>query len=150
MRLNTKQRKGAAVVECALVYPIVFILTIGFVTGVMGVFRYQEVATLSREAARYASVHGAQYGKILDVTPPTPEDIFRDVILARAVALDRNQIGYSITYNQNNGPVAAKIVNNDVIYTTNTVTVVVTYQWIPEAFLGGITLSSTSSMPMSY
>jgi hypothetical protein len=30
------------------------------------------------------------------------------------------------------------------------VTVTVTYQWLPEAFLGGVTLSSTSSMMVSY
>jgi hypothetical protein len=32
----------------------------------------------------------------------------------------------------------------------NTVTVTLTYTWVPEAFLGGVTLSSTSVMPMSY
>jgi hypothetical protein len=26
----------------------------------------------------------------------------------------------------------------------------VTYQWLPEAYLGGLTLGSTSTMPMSY
>ena len=150
MRLNSNRRKGSAVVESALVYPIVFLLTIGFIVGVMGVFRYQEVATLSREACRYASVHGTEYGKVTGVTPPTPAEIYTNVIQARAVALDPSQLSYSITYNQSNGPVAAKIVNNDVVYSTNTVTVVVTYNWIPEGFLGGITLSSTSSMPMSY
>ena len=33
----------------------------------------------------------------------------------------------------------------------NTVTVTVSYDWVPEALLGtGVTLSSTSVMPMSY
>jgi hypothetical protein len=41
-------------------------------------------------------------------------------------------------------------VNNQVVPVTNLVTVTVTYLWIPEAFLGGITISSTSVMPMSY
>jgi hypothetical protein len=30
------------------------------------------------------------------------------------------------------------------------VTVTLTYNWVPEAFAGGVTLSSTSVMPMSY
>ena len=34
--------------------------------------------------------------------------------------------------------------------TALTVTVTLTYRWVPEAFLGGVTLSSTSVMPMSY
>jgi hypothetical protein len=36
------------------------------------------------------------------------------------------------------------------VATRNTVTVTLTYQWIPEAFFGGITLRSTSVLPMSY
>ena len=32
----------------------------------------------------------------------------------------------------------------------NTVTVTVTYQWLPEAFLGGITMTSTSTVQMCY
>ncbi len=27
----------------------------------MGIYRYQQVASLAREGARYASVHGSQY-----------------------------------------------------------------------------------------
>jgi hypothetical protein len=41
------------------------------------------------------------------------------------------------------------IVNNQVLPVTNTVTVTVSYNWIPEAFLGGITLTSTSTVPMT-
>ena len=39
---------------------------------------------------------------------------------------------------------------NNKVWKGNTVTVTVTYQWVPEAFFGGITLSSTSVMPISY
>jgi hypothetical protein len=34
--------------------------------------------------------------------------------------------------------------------TGNKVRVTVSYRWLPEAYLGGITLSSTAEMPMSY
>jgi hypothetical protein len=40
--------------------------------------------------------------------------------------------------------------NGDVVAVRNTVSVTVSYPWIPEAFLGGVALTSTSVMPMSY
>ena len=44
-----------------MVLPIVLFLFMGLVIGTSGVFRYQEVATLAREGARYASTHGGNY-----------------------------------------------------------------------------------------
>ena len=61
MRVRTHPRPATAAVEAALVFPLVFFLLLALVVGAMGVFRYQEVATLAREAARYASTHGRQY-----------------------------------------------------------------------------------------
>jgi len=150
MRYIAKPRRGATAVESAAVYPIVFVFTIGFIVGVMGVFRYQEVATLSREACRYAIVHGSNYSKDAGVAAPTPTDIYNNVIVPKSVALDPSKLSYSITYNQSNAPYHVRIVNGEPIYVYNTVTVVVTYLWVPEAFLGGVTLSSSSSMQMSY
>ena len=150
MRLQTTKRRGAAIVEAAIVYPLVFLFTIGFVVGVLGIFRYQEVASLSREACRYAAVHGTTYAKDAGVSAPTPQDIYNNIIKARAVALDPSQLTYSITYNTSNAPYHVVVVNNEPVYVYNTVTVVVTYRWVPEGFLGGITLSSSSSMQMCY
>ncbi len=53
---------------------------------------------------------------------------------------------YSVTWNSSNSQFHT-VSGNKV---ANTVTVTVTYHWIPEAFLGGITLSSTSVCVMSY
>lgn len=150
MRNFKEKRQGATIVEAAVVYPVVFLLTIGFVIGVMGVFRYQEVATLSREASRYASVHGADYEKETGYVAPTPTDIYNNVIKPRSISLDPSQVTYSITYNQSNKPVRSIISNGDVTYMYNTVTVVVSYQWLPELYFGGVTLTSSSSAQMSY
>src|ERR1051326_2842189 len=151
MRKNPSRRKGATIVEAAIVYPVTFLCTVGFIVGTMGVFRYQEVATLSRETCRYAIVHGTKYASDAGVAAPTPTDIYNNVILPRSVALDPGQLTYSITYNSSNNPFHVKVVNGEIIPVYNTVTVVVTYQWLPEAFFGhGITLSSSSSMQMSY
>jgi Flp pilus assembly protein TadG len=150
MRHNKQSRRGATAVECAVVYPILFLLLVGLVIGAMGIFRYQEMASIARETARYASVHGTLYAKEAGVTPPSPSDIYQAVIVPRAAALDLSRLTYSITYNTSNAPSHIDISTGDVTPHTNTVTVVISYQWIPEGFLGGITLTSTSQMTMSY
>jgi hypothetical protein len=150
MRYRLEKRTGATVIESAVVYPLVFLFTIVFIVAILGVFRYQEVATLSREACRYAIVHGTDYGKDFKVTPPTPSDIYDQVIKPKSIALDPSQLSYTFTYNQSNAPVRSAVINGNVTYVYNTVTVVVTYQWVSEVFFGGITLTSSSSMQMSY
>jgi hypothetical protein len=54
-------RGGASIVEAALVMPVTFFLIFGLLVGAIGIFRYQQCAHISRETARYASVHGAKY-----------------------------------------------------------------------------------------
>jgi Flp pilus assembly protein TadG len=151
MRRTPQQRWGTAVVEGAFVWPVLFLLILGMVIGAGGMFRYSMLASLAREGARYASVHGAQYAKEMNVTAPTPDQLFNNVIAPMAAGFDTTQMGYSITYNTSNWPYHTVLdANNNVVPVQNTVTVTLTYTWVPEAFLGGITLSSTSVMPMSY
>jgi hypothetical protein len=138
-------------VECAVIYPLFFLLVMGMLVGAAGIFRYSQLASLSREAARYASVHGGQYAQEMKVTAPTPADIYNTTVLQNAAGFDTSQLSYSITYNTGNMPFHTTLdSNNNVVPVQNTVTVTLTYQWVPEGFLGGITLSSTSVMPMSY
>ena len=151
MRRAPQRRSGATSVECAVVYPVVFLVVLGLLVGAAGMFRYSQLASLTREAARYASVHGAQYAQEMQVTAPTPDDIYNNVVLPMAAGIDTSQLKYSITYDTSNSPFHTTLdANNNVIPIQNTVTVTLTYQWIPEALLGGVTLSSTSVMPMSY
>ena len=151
MRRASQRRPGATAVECAFVYPALFLLVVGLLVGAAGIFRYSQLASLTREAARYAAVHGGQYAQEMKVTAPTPAAIYNNVVLPMAVSFDTSQLNYSITYNTSNWPYHTTVdANNNVIPIQNTVTVTLTYQWLPEAFLGGITLSSTSVMPMSY
>ena len=151
MRRAPQRRSGATVVEAAFVYPVLFLLVLGLLVGAGGIFRYSQLASLAREGARYASVHGTQYADEMGVAAPTPDQIFNNVIAPMAVSFDTTQMGYSITYNTTNWPYQTTLdSNNNVVPIQNTVTVTLTYQWVPEAFLGGITLSSTSVMPMSY
>src|SRR5262249_43438494 len=151
MRLKSRQRTGTTAVECAIVYPSVFLFTVGLVVGAAGIFRYQELSSLARRAARYAVVRGTDYARDTGNPAPTPADIYNSQVVPYAAALDTSKLSYSITYNTTNSPTRnITNANGATVAVANTVTVTLTYQWVPEAFLGGITLSSTSVMPMSY
>jgi Flp pilus assembly protein TadG len=150
MKSKRNPRPGASVVEFAVVAPAIFLLVLGLLIGGLGIFRYQQMAHLAREASRWASVHGAEYAKETANPAATPQNVYQQVIAKEAAALDLGQLTYSVTWNTDNAPYHTKIVNNQVVAVSNTVTVTVTYQWIPEAFLGGMTLTSTSVSTMSY
>lgn len=131
------RRKAATVVECAILFPAFFLLLIGFVIAGLGVFRYQEVACLAREGTRWASVRGLTYQQRTKNPAATPQDVYDNAIRPNVVALDPNQLTYSVTWNPDNRQ-------------GGLVTVTVTYNWIPEAYFGGIQLSSTSTMAVAY
>jgi Flp pilus assembly protein TadG len=150
MRLHAKKRTAVTTVECAIVFPLTFLLLMGIVVGGSGMFRYQEMAHLARTAARYAATHGASWARETGNTPVTPTDIYNATVVPGAVALDLSKLTYSVTYNTSSDVYHTITVNGQVVGVYNTVSVTLTYQWIPESYLGGISLSSTSVMPMSY
>ena len=61
VRFTRARRRGATMVECAVVLPITFFLVFAIIVGGLGVFRYQQAATMARDGARYVCVHGSQY-----------------------------------------------------------------------------------------
>ena len=150
MRLRQRARAGMTTLESAVVFPVTFLLILGLIVGGLGVFRYQETASLARRAARYAAVHGQQYAKDTGNAAATPDDIYTNAIKPYAVSLDLTKLTYTVSYNTSNSPGTVGVQNGDVVNMRNTVTVTVSYNWVPEAFLGGITLTSTSVMPMAY
>ena|SRR6516162_3634103 len=150
MRLQRHDRAGMTVVESAVVFPVTFLLILGLIVGGLGVFRYQETASLARRAARYAAVHGKQYANDTGNGAATADDIYNNAIKPYAASLDLTKLTYAVSYNADNSPGTVSVQNGNVVTTGNTVTVTVSYNWVPEAFLGGITLTSTSVMPMAY
>lgn len=150
IRPHRRQRRGATVVEFAVIAPVTFLLLLGLLIGGMGVFRYQQVAHLARDASRWAAVHGADYAKETGNAAATPTSVYNQVIAPNATSLDLSKLTYSVTWNTDNNTSHTTTVNNQSVTVTNTVTVTVTYQWIPEAFLGGINLSSSSVSLMFY
>ena len=147
MRLRQAQRKGATLVECAFVYPVLLLLLFGLIVGGLGIFRYHQVAHLAREAARYASCHGLDYHRETGNPAATADSIYQNVVVANAAGLDPNYLGCTVVWDTSNAP---KRVNADMTVTTNVVEVTVSYQWLPELYFGGVTLTSKSKMPMSY
>jgi hypothetical protein len=141
---------------------------IGTIIVGMGVFRYQQMAILARSASRWASVRGWQYQH--DLNPygqpgypmaATAQDV-RDYVASQAVLLNTvpDALDVQVSWNPDNKQTHALLDANgtpvvdgsgNVIAVTNLVTVTVAYKWMPELFFAGpISLSSTSTVPMSY
>jgi Flp pilus assembly protein TadG len=146
---HCRRRHGTTAVEFAVTCPILFFLLFATIVGSLGVFRYQQVAAVAREGARWASVHGGQYEQDTGKPAATPEDVFNKVILPAATMLRPEHLSYSVTWDQSNMPLQ---VSDDVQEPFgNTVIVTVTYQWFPEILLiGPYTLTSSSTSQMIY
>ena len=144
-----RKRRGAAAIEFAFASPVVFFFLLATMVGSQGVFRYHQVAALAREGSRWASVHGSQYEKETGNAAATPDDVFNSAILPAATTLKPKHLSYEVTWDQSNMPLQ---VTEDVQTPFgNTVTVTVTYRWLPELYLiGPIHLTSSSTAQMQY
>lgn len=160
MRARTRERsarRGAAMVELAIVLPLVLLLLFGLIIGSLGIFNYQQVATLAREGARYASVRGGQYARENSLAAANRDSIYNEAILPLTAGLDVNALSFT----------AADVVWDDhptapnkmPVYLANPATntwrrnhvrVTVRYAWSPLMFFGPVTLQSTSVMPITY
>ncbi len=63
LRPQTGRTRGQAMVELALVLPLVLTVLFGIITFGIGIFYQQEITNAAREAARYASLHSATSSK---------------------------------------------------------------------------------------
>jgi Flp pilus assembly protein TadG len=151
LRSHRCRRSGHTLVEATVAYPVAILLTIGLTIVGVGVFRYLQVANMAREGARYASVHGGQWAADLNSgTLTTKTDIYNNAIVPHASGLDTNQFTSSdvaVSW-ADSGEMPTYTSNGNTV--TNIVTVTVNYRWSPALYLGSMTLSSTSKMPISY
>lgn len=149
------QRRGAVLVESAFVYPVLFLIMLGIILLGMAVFRYQQTAHLSREASRWASVHGAKYASDTGNTAATASDVYTKSIAPNAAGMHLENMTYAVTWNSGNARFHTKTVIDattglsKIVYEANTVTVTVGYSWNTGIF-GTIPVSSTSTVVMSY
>ncbi|HUP79699.1 MAG TPA: TadE/TadG family type IV pilus assembly protein [Pirellula sp.] len=112
------RRRGAVMVEMAIVLQLLILLLIGLCVAELAAFRYHQVAALAHEGARWASVHGKEYAKQNNKAIATKEDILENVIKPRAIGLDLKKISHEVTWNAE----------------ASLVTVAVQYTWTPEYF----------------
>jgi len=150
MRQRRTFRRGATLVEFAIVAPVTLLLVIGLLVGGLGVFHTHQLAMLAREASRWAAVHGTDYASATGKPAATASDVYDKAIKPYAVGLNASKITYTVAWDTSNSPAHAATIDGKSVKVTNKVTVTVNYHWIPEAYLGGFNLSSTSTSVMSY
>ena len=144
------KRRGAAAVEFAVVGSAAFLILIGLLVGGLGVFRYQQIASLARNASRWACVHGTSYATFTGNPAASASDVYNNAIEPYATGLNLSKLSYSVSWSNSNSPSYMAVVSGNTVSVANTVAVTVNYQWLPEAFLGAKTLSSSSVSVMSY
>jgi Flp pilus assembly protein TadG len=132
-------RRGVSAVEAAVVYPVTFLLLLGTVVLGLGVFRYQQIQSLAREGARYASVHGPQYAADSGNAYATNSTVLT-YVETLAVGLDDTKLSCTVTWSPS-PPTAT---------TPSTVTVQLSYNWVPEGYFQSFTMTASSVMPVTY
>jgi Flp pilus assembly protein TadG len=127
-----RRRRGIVLLESGLVYSSAMMLILGTITIGLGIFRYQEMAWLAREGARWASVHGPTYQSEQSQAAPTSSTVMSNAITPRMAILTPANLTCTLTM------------------TSGVATVTLTYNWTPEVYLSPISLKSTSVVPISY
>jgi len=128
-----RDRRGMSAVESAVVYPVTLMMLIGTMVVGLGNFRYQQLQSLAREGARYASVRGPNY-VAAGGTQATAATV-QTYVQGLAVSLS-GLTCTSASYSSTTDP--------------GTVTVTLTYTWKPEGYLGSMTWTAASTMPVTY
>jgi Flp pilus assembly protein TadG len=95
---NQSRRKGAAIVELSLCLLLVFTIVIAVMEFGRLVFAYTTLAGATREAARYAMVHGSK-----STSPATEEDI-RAQVSKWAIGLNPASLTVDTTWDPANTP----------------------------------------------
>jgi Flp pilus assembly protein TadG len=154
MLLRRQRRRGAVLVETAMIYPLLFMIILGIILLGMAVFRYQQVAHCAREGARWAAVHGAKYSRENTKPATTAADIFTNAIKPQAAGMGLSGLAYAVTWTEDQeqsstNKITAPSGTVTLVTKSNIVSVTVTYTWNTGLF-GTIPVSSTYVMQMSY
>jgi hypothetical protein len=157
-----RARRGTTAIEGAVVYSAAMLMTMGIIVMGLGTFRYQQLAALARVGARWASVHGPTYQSEQKAAAPTSQDLMTYYSTNNSmVALTPSALTCSLTMptstTSTTGVVTVSAGTSLVTPTSNatltypgTVSVTLSYDWIPEGWFSPVTLTSTSTLPITY
>jgi Flp pilus assembly protein TadG len=137
MRIQRTPRAGTTTAEFAIIALVTLLIVFGILVGSFGIYRYQQVASLARRAARYAAVHGSNYAQKTGQPAATRDEIYNKVILPNAVMLDASRLSVNLAWAPSTKP-------------GSTVTVTVQYSWAAEAIFGSLNLKSAATDMVSY
>src|SRR5258707_15819561 len=98
MKIQKQRRRGAAVIESAIVLPIAITIVVAIIVGAFSIFVYQETASLAREGARWAAVHGTNYAQDTGQPAATRADVYNNAIAPRMVSMDPNNTTYDVLW----------------------------------------------------
>jgi Flp pilus assembly protein TadG len=148
-RPDHKRRRGSTLVEYAIVLSTYFLLTFGAIIVGWGMFVSNEVATLAREGARWAAVHGGTWKQENNKSAlTTAADVYTSAIVPHLAGLDTSKLSYTVTW-LDSGQMPT-YVNGGGTTVDNRVTVTVNYNWVPQLFLSPVTFTGKSTMKVSY
>jgi Flp pilus assembly protein TadG len=150
MRLRHPRRRGASMVEAAIVTPIFLLIIFGMFIWGLRIFYYQQVARVARDASRWASVHGTVYAQTTSNTAATASAVYTNAIVPNATGLNLSNLTYSVTWNTSNSPYHQTTASGVTTNVANTVTVTINYSYTSIYAFGGLTVTSTSTTVMSF
>jgi Flp pilus assembly protein TadG len=167
-RRNRPNRRGAALIEAAIILPVFLTLALGTIDLGLAVFMNHQVAQASRQAARIASVQGSlapsgwnggPWGTAAYSANANATDIYATTIrnAGAFMTLNTSNTTLSIQWPQGANNATSPYTPANPSYTapgTNTVQATVSTTWKPLFFyvFGNktVTLSATAIMPIAH
>jgi Flp pilus assembly protein TadG len=150
MRLRRQPRRGTTMVEFAVISSVTVLILIGLLAFGLRIFCYQQVARVARDASRWASVHGTGYAQATGNSAATAAVVYNNAIVPNAQGLNLSNLTYSVTWNTSNSPYHTVTVSGVTKNVANTVTVAINYSCLQIGPFAALTVSSTSTTPMSF
>ncbi|NJD27681.1 MAG: pilus assembly protein [Chloroflexi bacterium] len=158
MSAHRRASEGQALVEFALIFPLIALLVFGFIDVGRAVFTHNTLTNAAREAARVAAVSqidpaSAPWNCIANKpveTPASPNWTFRGCAIAAGATIGVQGADVSISYA---APPSTTLECNSVrnvgcIASVTVVTTFVPITPIAGSIIGSIAMSATSQMPI--
>jgi hypothetical protein len=131
------RRRGVSIVEAAVVYPVTLLILIGTVVVGLGVFRFEQLQSLAREGARYASVRGPDYVASGSGTSEASTSDVMNYLNQSGLALGLQGLSCtSVSYSSTTLPC--------------TVSVTLSYTWTPGAYFSNTTWTATGTSIVTF